>query len=128
VDETVLFKPLLQPQLMAIIELLATSLRARLAHRKMGLTITDAAKSFMAAAAYDPVYGARPLRRYLQTHLETRLAKEIIAGRIEDGAQIVVDVQDGRIIFGTEDEDGNVVFDAEVTPAAPNVDGGRAIQ
>jgi ATP-dependent Clp protease ATP-binding subunit ClpB len=82
----------------------------------------------MAAAAYDPIYGARPLRRYLQTHLETRLAKEIIAGRIEDGAQIVVDVQDGHLVFGYEDEDGGVVFDAEVTPAAPNVDGGRAIQ
>jgi len=128
VDETVLFKPLLQPQLMAIIELLATSLRARLAHRKMGLTITDAAKAFMAAAAYDPIYGARPLRRYLQTHLETRLAREIIAGRIEDGAQIVVDVQNGHIAIGTEDEDGNVVFDAETAPAAPNVDGGGAIQ
>ena len=128
VDETVLFKPLLQPQLMAIIELLATSLRKRLAHRKMGLTITDAAKAFMAAAAYDPIYGARPLRRYLQTHLETRLAKEIIAGRIEDGAEIVVDAQNGRIVFGAKDEDGNVVYDAEVTPAAPNVDGGVAIQ
>ncbi|MDP3427298.1 MAG: AAA family ATPase, partial [Humidesulfovibrio sp.] len=128
VDETVLFKPLLKPQLMAIIELLATSLRKRLAHRKMGLEITDAAKGFMAHAAYDPIYGARPLRRYLQTHLETPLAKEIIAGRLEDGAQIVVDVQNGRIIFGYKDEDGNVVFDAEVAPAAPNVDGGRAIQ
>jgi len=128
VDETVLFKPLLQPQLMAIIELLAESLRKRLAHRKMNLTITDAAKAFMAAAAYDPVYGARPLRRYLQTHLETRLAKEIIAGRIEDGAEIVVDAQNGRIVFGSKDEDGNIIYDAEVTPAAPNVDGGGAIQ
>ncbi|MBU1229683.1 MAG: ATP-dependent chaperone ClpB [Proteobacteria bacterium] len=99
VDETVLFKPLLQEQLMAIIELLAGSLRQRLAHRKMGLTITDAAKAFMAAAAYDPIYGARPLRRYLQTHLETRLAKEIISGRIEDGAEVVVDVLDGKIVF-----------------------------
>jgi len=128
VDETVLFKPLLQGQLMAIIELLAGSLRKRLAHRKMGLTITDAAKSFMAAAAYDPVYGARPLRRYLQTHLETPLAKEIIAGRLEDGAQVVVDVQDARIVFGYTDEDGNIVYDAEVAPATPNMDGGRAIQ
>ncbi|MDQ7834155.1 MAG: ATP-dependent chaperone ClpB [Humidesulfovibrio sp.] len=128
VDETVLFKPLLQGQLMAIIELLAGSLRKRLAHRKMGLTITDAAKTFMAAAAYNPVYGARPLRRYLQTHLETPLAKEIIAGRLEDGAQVVVDVQNARIVFGYTDEDGNVVFDAEVTPPTPNMDGGKAIQ
>ena len=127
VDETVLFKPLLQEQLMAIIELLAGSLRERLAHRKMGLTITDAAKHFMAHAAYDPVYGARPLRRYLQTHLETRLAKEIISGRIEDGAQIVVDAQNGRIVFGTLDEDGNMTFDAVATEVA-KVDGGGRVQ
>ncbi len=127
VDETVLFKPLLQPQLKAIIELLAGSLRARLAHRKMNLTITDAAKTFMAAAAYDPVYGARPLRRYLQTHLETPLAKEIIAGYLEDGAEIVVDVQAEHIVFGRKDEDGNVVYDAEVSPV-PKVDAGRKIQ
>jgi ATP-dependent Clp protease ATP-binding subunit ClpB len=129
VDETVLFRPLQQAQLMAIIELLAGSLRERLAERKMNLTITDAAKSFMAGAAYDPVYGARPLRRYLQTHLETRLAREIIAGRVADGAEVVVDVQDGRIVFGVKDEDGNVVFDAEVSPQkAIQTDGGGRVQ
>ena len=101
---------------MAIIELLAGSLRERLADRKMGLVITAAAKTFMAQAAYDPIYGARPLRRYLQTHLETPLAREIISGRLPDGAQVVVDVQNGRIVFGSQDEDGEVVFDAEVTP------------
>jgi len=70
---------------------------------------------FMAEAAYDPIYGARPLRRYLQTHLETPLAKEIISGYLVDGANIVVDVQNGSIVFGRKDEDGEVVFDAEVT-------------
>ena len=128
VDETVLFKPLLQAQLMGIIELLADGLRTRLADRKMGLEITDAAKSFMAAAAYDPVYGARPLRRYLQTHLETPLAREIISGKLDDGAQVVVDVLDGRIVFGRKDEDGEVVMDADVTPAGPKVDGGGRVQ
>ncbi len=125
VDETVLFKPLQQAQLMAIIDLLAGSLRTRLADRKMDLTISDAAKAFMAEAAYDPIYGARPLRRYLQTHLETRLAREIISGRIADGAHIVVDVQDGRIVFGTIDEDGNTTFDAVVTEVAKANGGGR---
>ncbi|HWR03558.1 MAG TPA: ATP-dependent chaperone ClpB, partial [Humidesulfovibrio sp.] len=110
VDETVLFKPLQQAQLMAIIELLAGSLRERLADRKMGLTISDEAKSFMAEAAYDPIYGARPLRRYLQTHLETPLAREIISGRLSDGAQVVVDVLDGKIVFGRKDEDGGVEY------------------
>lgn len=127
VDETVLFKPLQQAQLKAIIELLAGSLRERLADRKMGLSITEAAKSFMAAAAYDPIYGARPLRRYLQTHLETPLAREIISGRLMDGAEVVVDVLDGRIVFGRKDEDGEVSFDAETTPQA-NVDPVREIQ
>ncbi len=127
VDETVLFKPLQQAQLMTIIELLAGSLRERLADRKMGLTITEAAKGFMAAAAYDPIYGARPLRRYLQTHLETPLAREIISGRLADGAEVVVDVLDGRIVFGRKDEDGEVTFDAEVTPT-PTADGVRKIQ
>jgi len=127
VDETVLFKPLLQAQLMGIIELLAGSLRKRLAHRKMGLTITDAAKAFMAGAAYDPIYGARPLRRYVQTHLETPLAKEIISGYLEDGAEIVVDVQNSSIVFGRKDEDGEVVFDAEVMPE-PSGSAGRKIQ
>jgi ATP-dependent Clp protease ATP-binding subunit ClpB len=119
VDETVLFKPLRQQQLMAIIELLAGSLRERLADRKMKLGITDAAKAFMAHAAYDPIYGARPLRRYLQTHLETRLAREIISGRIEDGAEVVVDVLGDGIVFGVKGEDGTVTYDydPEVKPA-----------
>jgi len=128
VDETVLFRPLQQEQLKGIIELLAGSLRTRLADRKMGLTITDAAKSFMAGAAYDPIYGARPLRRYLQTHLETPLAREIISGKLDDGAQVVVDVLDGRIVFGRKDEDGDVVMDADVTPNGPKVDGGGRVQ
>jgi len=127
VDETVLFKPLLQAQLMGIIELLAGNLRERLADRKMGLSITDAAKTFIAEAAYDPIYGARPLRRYLQTHLETPLAREIISGRLMDGSEVVVDAQDGRIVFGTKDEDGNAIFDAEVTPE-PTVAAQRKIQ
>ncbi len=127
VDETVLFKPLQQAQLMDIIELLAGSLRQRLADRKMGLTITEAAKAFMAEAAYDPIYGARPLRRYLQTHLETPLAREIISGRLMDGAEVVVDEQNGRIVFGRKDEDGDVIYDAETTEA-PRAEEQRKIQ
>jgi len=127
VDETVLFKPLQQQQLMAIIELLAGSLRERLADRKMGLSITDAAKTFMAGAAYDPIYGARPLRRYLQTHLETPLAKEIISGRLMDGSEVVVDAQNGRIVFGIKDEDGSTIYDAQTSPE-PTVEPQRKIQ
>ncbi|GAB6038918.1 ATP-dependent chaperone ClpB [Fundidesulfovibrio butyratiphilus] len=99
VDEVVLFKPLLKDQVGRIIELMLSGLRARLAERKITLTLTDAAKLHAADAAYDPVYGARPLRRYLQTHLETPLAKALIAGTIEDGQDVSVDVRDGELAF-----------------------------
>jgi ATP-dependent Clp protease ATP-binding subunit ClpB len=99
VDETVLFKPLLREQIAAIVELMLTGLRARLADRKITLTLSDAAKAFVAETAYDPVYGARPLRRYLQAHLETPLAKALIGGQIVDGQAITVDVADGALTF-----------------------------
>ena len=99
VDEVVLFKPLLKEQIGKIIELMLTGLRARLAERKITLTLTDAAKLHVADAAYDPVYGARPLRRYLQTRLETPLAKAIISGSVVDGQTVTVDEKDGGLAF-----------------------------
>ena len=100
VDETVLFRPLQIAQLMGIIDLLVAGLRERLAERKIGLTLTDAAKAFIAQSAYDPHYGARPLHRYLQTRLETPLAKLLIGGQLEDGDQVTVDEKDGELVFG----------------------------
>ncbi|NJB67777.1 ATP-dependent Clp protease ATP-binding subunit ClpB [Desulfobaculum xiamenense] len=99
VDEVVNFKPLLPEQLKSIVELMLRGLRARLAERKMTLALTEAAKDFIAEAAYEPSFGARPLRRYLQAHIETPLAREIIAGRIDDGHDITVDVADGGLVF-----------------------------
>jgi len=99
VDETVLFKPLLREQIAAIVELMLGGLRARLAERKIGLTLTDAAKAFIAETAYDPVYGARPLRRFLQAHVETPLAKSLIGGQVVDGQTVTVDVLDGSLVF-----------------------------
>ncbi len=99
VDEIVLFKPLLREQIGAIVELMLSGLRARLADRKITLTLTDAAKAFIADTAYDPVFGARPLRRYLQTHVETPLAKAIIAGQVADGETVTVDVRGGALAF-----------------------------
>ena len=99
VDEIVLFSPLHMEQLKKIIDLLLDGLRERLAERKITLDITDGAKAFIAEAAYDPNFGARPLRRYIQSRLETRLAKELIAGRLEDGEHVTVDVRDGEIVF-----------------------------
>ncbi|KHK01775.1 ATP-dependent chaperone ClpB [Desulfovibrio sp. TomC] len=99
VDETVLFKPLLREQIAAIVELMLGGLRARLADRKIGLVLSDAAKSFIAETAYDPVYGARPLRRYLQAHVETPLAKALIGGQVADGETVTVDAKDDALVF-----------------------------
>ncbi|OLN30567.1 ClpB protein [Desulfovibrio sp. DV] len=99
VDETVLFKPLLREQIAAIVELMLGGLRARLADRKIGLVLTDAAKAFIAEGAYDPVYGARPLRRYLQAHVETPLAKALIGGQVADGETVTVDARDDTLVF-----------------------------
>ena len=99
VDETVLFRPLHLQQLMGIIDLLVAGLRERLADRKIDLSLTDAAKAFIAQSAYDPHFGARPLHRYLQAHLETPLAKMLIGGELEDGAAVTVDEADGTLVF-----------------------------
>ncbi|MEL7641249.1 MAG: ATP-dependent chaperone ClpB [Solidesulfovibrio sp.] len=99
VDEIVLFKPLLREQIAAIVELMLGGLRARLADRKISLELSEAAKAFIAETAYDPVFGARPLRRYLQAHIETPLAKALIGGAVSDGQTVTVDVRDGGLVF-----------------------------
>jgi ATP-dependent Clp protease ATP-binding subunit ClpB len=99
VDETVLFRPLHLDQLMAIVDLLVDGLRGRLADRKIELAMTDAARAFIAQSAYDPHFGARPLHRYIQTHLETPLAKLIISGELADGTAVTLDETGGELIF-----------------------------
>ena len=101
VDDTVLFKPLLPDQLKAIIDLQMAGLRRRLAERKINIELTDAAKEFIAQAAYSPNFGARPLKRYLSQRLETRLAKEIISGSVADGNTVTVDVDGDDLTFAT---------------------------
>lgn len=90
VDETVMFSPLLEKQVVAIVDVLLGRLRKRLAEHKIELELTDEAKRFIAHEAYDPAYGARPLKRYLQNELETRLARGIIGGQIPDECKVVV--------------------------------------
>ncbi len=97
VDDIVLFKPLSREELKAIIDLQTADLRRRLAGRRVELHLTEAARDFIAAAAYDPVYGARPLKRYLQHQLETRLGRALIAGDIREGATVTVDAADGEL-------------------------------
>jgi ATP-dependent Clp protease ATP-binding subunit ClpB len=99
VDEIVLFRPLLLEQITAIVELLANRLRLRLAERKISLELSPEAAAFIAENAYDPVYGARPVRRYLQQRLETPLAHKIIAGEIREGQQVRVEVENRELVF-----------------------------
>ena len=91
VDDIVLFKPLTLEEIKAIVDLLTQALRRRLADRRLRLELTEAARDFIARTAYDPVYGARPLKRYLQHTLETRIGRALIGGDIRDGATITVD-------------------------------------
>ena len=99
VDETVLFKPLMLEQIVSIVDLLVQRLQSRLDDRKISVSLTAGAKEFIAKAAYDPVYGARPLRRFIQQNVETPLAKQLIAGKIHDGQAIEVDARDGVLAF-----------------------------
>ncbi|HEY7746142.1 MAG TPA: ATP-dependent chaperone ClpB, partial [Desulfuromonadales bacterium] len=91
VDDIVLFKPLSRAEIKSIVDLQTADLRKRLAGRRIALELTEAARDFIAESAYDPVFGARPLKRFLQHQLETRLGRALIAGDIRDGATITVD-------------------------------------
>jgi ATP-dependent Clp protease ATP-binding subunit ClpB len=91
IDEVVMFKPLTQEQITRIVDLLMKDLRKRLADRRIELELTDKAREHIAREGYDPLYGARPLKRYLQGSLENLLAKKLIAGEIPDGSKVTVD-------------------------------------
>ena len=91
VDDIVLFKPLTVDEIKKIIELLLDQIRSRLQEHSIQLVISDAAKAMIAREAYDPVYGARPLKRYLQREIETRLGRKILAGEVPDHATVDID-------------------------------------
>ncbi len=101
-DEVILFKPLTKENLTGIVDNLIEGLRARMADRTagggLGLEVTDAAKQVIIDNGYDPVYGARPLKRYLQSAAETLIAKEILAGNLDTGTTLVLDAQDGKLV------------------------------
>jgi ATP-dependent Clp protease ATP-binding subunit ClpB len=101
VDDIVLFKPLSRAEIKTIVDLQTADLRKRLAGRRIALELTEAARDFIAESAYDPVFGARPLKRYLQHQLETRLGRALIAGDIRDGAIITVDAGPEGLTFSS---------------------------
>lgn len=100
-DETVIFKPLDRPAIGQIARLQVNSLVKRLRERKIETTVTDAAIEHLATAGFDPLMGARPLKRAIQQELENPLAKEIVSGRVKQGEMLIVDSVDGRLSWST---------------------------
>jgi len=97
VDDIVLFKPLTLGEIEKIVDLLVRDIRKRLAEREVALELTEEARRHIAQAGYDPVYGARPLKRFLQHTLETRIGRALLAGEAAPGATVLVDVRDEEL-------------------------------
>ena len=96
-DEIILFKPLTKENLSGIIDILMEGLKKRLADKTLKLEVTDAAKSLIIERGFDPIYGARPLKRYLQSAAETLIAKEILRGDLAAGSTLVLDAENGEL-------------------------------
>ena len=101
-DEIIMFKPLTKDNIGKIIDLMVKELSDRLADQELSLELTDAAKQMIVDNGYDPVYGARPLKRYLQNYVETLTAKKILSGDVHAGDTIVLDVKDGAFTVSTK--------------------------
>jgi ATP-dependent Clp protease ATP-binding subunit ClpB len=102
VDDIVLFKPLTQEEIEQIVDLMFDELRSRLAERRITLEVTEPARRWIARQGYDPVYGARPLRRYIAKQVETQVGRAMIAGDVADGAVIRIDVADDELMVDFE--------------------------
>ncbi|GAA5025993.1 ATP-dependent chaperone ClpB [Actinopolymorpha pittospori] len=102
VDEIVLFKPLIQTEIEQIVDLMLDELRLRLSQRRIALDVTEQARRLIAAEGFDPVYGARPLRRFIAREVETRIGRTLIAGDIQDGATLHIDTDNGEITITHE--------------------------
>ena len=99
IDDTVLFKPLSLEEITEIVDLLVTSLNKRLEDRKISVGFTDAARKWIGEKGYDPTYGARPLKRFLQKQVETQLARALVAGEVEEGCTVAFSVKDDELVM-----------------------------
>jgi len=99
VDETVVFHPLETDQLTKIVEIQLERLRARLAERRISLSVTPAALRHLGERGYDQVYGARPLKRLIQQEIETPMARQLVKGELRDGDTATVDLNDRQIVI-----------------------------
>ncbi len=117
IDEVVLFSPLTVSEIEQIVDLLTADLAKRLGEQGIGLELSPAAREFTARAGYDPVYGARPLKRYLQREVETRVGRALVGGDIGPGDRVLIDVEEGSLAIRSESASG---------PAEATSDGNRA--
>ncbi len=101
-DETVLFKPLTMAEIIKIIDLIMEKTQMKLKEQSLSLDVSDAAKRFIADSSYSPVYGARPVKRYVQKNVETAVARIIMRGEISDGSVITVDADENGLVFATK--------------------------
>ena len=99
IDDTVLFKPLSLEEITEIVDLLVTSLNKRLEDRKVSVVFTESAKKWIGEKGYDPTYGARPLKRFLQKQVETQLARALVAGEVEEGSEVAFSVKDEELMM-----------------------------
>ena len=102
-DEIILFKPLTKDNIGNIVDLMVAELDKRLSDQELSLTLTEAAKEHVVENGYDPVYGARPLKRYLQNYVETLAARKILSGDVHAGDTLELDVREGKFIINVKD-------------------------
>ncbi len=102
IDEIIIFKPLTEEQIRQIVDLLMKDVQKRLADRKITVTLTEKAKEWLAKAGFDPVYGARPLKRTIQREVENPLSKRIIAGEFKEGDKVKVDLSTEGLVFSVD--------------------------
>jgi len=108
VDDIVLFKPLTLDEIQRVVDLMFNDVRRRLADRDMTLEVSEDTLRFIAEQGFDPVYGARPLRRFIAHEMETRIGRALIGGEVLDGATIEVEMVDGEIVVTYENHDSSV--------------------
>jgi ATP-dependent Clp protease ATP-binding subunit ClpB len=118
VDEIVLFKPLTLEEIEQIVDLQVEALRDRLSDRRLELELTEPARELIAREGYDPVYGARPLRRFIQREVETRIGRALLSGEIRDGATIILEVEEDELVVRWQNPDAEEAPPREVVGAA----------
>ncbi len=104
IDEIIVFHSLEEKHIAEIVTLMADDLRKRLREQEVEFSLTDAAKAFLAKEGFDPAFGARPLRRAIQKHIEDRLSEELLKGNISKGDQLVIDEKDGDLVVLRNEE------------------------